>query len=83
METIQLTPFGKRTRERLAKLNRDEAWLLNQLKARDVFIGQERYLAIITGEVHSRPHELAIGKLLTDEENIQKLIKRAGIKRKG
>ena len=81
MESQQLTPFGKRTRERLKKLKRNEKWLLEQLRHRDVYMSQERYEAIITGEISSKPHELAIGKLLTDEETIQSLAKKVGIKR--
>lgn len=81
MDSQQLTPFGKRTEERLKKLKRDEQWLLEELRNRDVYISPERYRAIMTGEIHSRPHELAIGKLLTSEEDIQKLAKKAGIKR--
>lgn len=81
MESERLTPFGKRTRERLKKLNRDEKWLLSQLRKREIFITEERYLQVITGEVKGRPHEIAIGNLLHDDEKIQELAKRAGIKR--
>lgn len=77
----ELTPFGKRTRQRLKQLKHSEKWLLDRLRKKDIYISQERYLAIITGQLHSTPHEIAIGKTLTEEEEIQRLIKKAGIKR--
>lgn len=81
MESEQLTPFGKRTKERLKKLNRDDAWVLAQFKKKEIFIDKDRYYGILTGEVKSKQHELAIGKLLDEEEKIQKIVKRTGIKR--
>ena len=81
LESQQLTPFGKRTRERLEKLGKDEAWLLKQLRNKEIFLTEERYLQVITGEVRGRPHEIAIANVLHDEEHIQKLAKKIGIKR--
>ena len=77
----QLTPFGKRTRERLEKLGRDEDWLLAQLRKKEIFISKERYLQLITGEVKGKSHEIAIGKLLREEEDIVRITKMLGIKR--
>lgn len=79
---MQLTPFGKRTRERLEKLDRDEDWLLKQLHKKKIMLDKERYIQLITGEVRGRPHEIAIANVLHDEEKIQELVKKARIKRK-
>lgn len=76
-----LTPFGRITQERLKALGKDEAWLLEKLAERRIFISQERYQQLMTGEIHSRPNEVSIGKLLSDEENIQRLAKKIGIRR--
>ena len=76
-----LTPFGRITQERLTALGKDEDWLLAKLAERRIFISHERYQQLITGEVHSRPNEVSIGKLLSDEENIQRLTKKIGIRR--
>ena len=81
MQPEQLTPFGKRTKERLKKLNRDDAWMLDQFKKKEIFIDKERYEGILSGTVRSRQHELLIAKLLDEEEKIQKIVKRTGIKR--
>ena len=76
-----LTPFGRITQERLTVLGKDEEWLLSKLAERRIFITHERYQQLITGEAHSRPNEVSIGKLLSDEENIQRLAKKIGIRR--
>ena len=81
MESRQLTQFGKRTKERLNRINRDDEWLLRQLKKKGISIDKARYEAVIYGDVKSRPHEISIGKLITEEEDIQRIAKMLGIKR--
>lgn len=80
MDSQQLTPFGKRTRQRLKQLKHSEKWLLDRLRRNDIYISQERYEAIITGQLHSTPHEMAIGKVLKEAEEVQRLKKIARIK---
>ena len=81
MEQQDLTPFGRRTVERLRTLKRDDDWLLENLRQRGIYMSKERYIEIITGQVMSKQQELSIGRLLTDEEKIQELAKKVGIKR--
>ena len=81
MQSNQLTPFGKRTKKRLKELNRNDKWLLDRLRSKDIYISKERYEAILRGDIHGTQHEIAIGKVLKEEEEIQRLIKVAGIKR--
>jgi len=78
----ELTPFGNRTKQRLKALKRTDAWLLKQLAEKETPIDEERYRQILTGEIHSKKQELLIGQLLTEEEHIQEMAKRIGIKRK-
>ena len=81
MGSRELTPFGKRTRERLQRLNRDDDWLIEQFKKRGLYINRERYEDAIFGEIKSRPLETTIGKVLTEEEDIQRVAKMLGIRR--
>lgn len=77
----QFSSFGRITQERLNALNRDEEWLLKHLAERRIYLSHERYQQIITGQFKSKPTEIAIGKLISEEENVQRLARKIGIRR--
>lgn len=77
----QLTPFGRKTYERLEKLNKTTEWLARKIReANDNSLTEERLLQILSGEYFSRAKEAIIGVILHEEEERQRLKKKLGIK---
>ena len=80
MESEQLTPFGRSVQKRLKALDRTNEWLISKLvDHKGMAINDEYYWEILRGEKTSRPKEAAMGTILHEEEDRQRLKRVAGI----